>query len=192
MKSITLLLSLSFAAQLFMLTARCENPKKTINKPPKRVVAEIDACVNQLGDENFRVRRKATRRLVEIGTFTKPKDGNPEIPYEAYVVERMKKLFKHKDPEVAQRARDITEKLHPTPKIDLSKHVKLPHFVDQQNDTLEIIAEMYGSKAIWIKAANPGLKTDGDLRKRKEISVPVENEGGIAEEIVEEIEIEEE
>ena len=60
-------------------------------------------------------------------------------------------------------------------KINTDNYVKLPHFVDQQNDTLEIIAEMYGSKAEWIMAANPGIKSNSDLRSVKEISVPVED-----------------
>ena len=62
-----------------------------------------------------------------------------------------------------------------SPKVNTDKYVKLPHFVDQQNDTLEIIAEMYGSKAEWIMAANPGVRSNTDLRSMKEISVPVED-----------------
>jgi LysM repeat protein len=60
---------------------------------------------------------------------------------------------------------------------DITKMTKLPHFVDQQNDTLDVIAEMYGSKAEWIIAANPGVSNDTDLRSVKEISVPVKDLG---------------
>ncbi len=56
--------------------------------------------------------------------------------------------------------------------------IMLPHFVDQQNDSLAEIAEMYGSKVAWLKIANPGMKTDADLRARKEIRVPVEDLDG--------------
>lgn len=63
------------------------------------------------------------------------------------------------------------------PAVDISSMTKLPHFVDQQNDTLDVIAEMYGSKAEWIISANPGIKTDTDLRSVKEISVPVKDLG---------------
>ncbi len=52
--------------------------------------------------------------------------------------------------------------------------VKLPHFVDRTDDTLEMIADMYGSKVEWLLVANPGVRTDAELRRRKEIQVPVE------------------
>ena len=48
----------------------------------------------------------------------------------------------------------------------------LPHAVDP-TDTLEDIAEMYGSRVGWIKLANPGIQSDADLRRAREILVPV-------------------
>ena len=59
--------------------------------------------------------------------------------------------------------------------VNTTKFIKLPHFVDQQNDTLEMVATMYDSKIEWIIAANPGITSTADLRSVKEITVPVED-----------------
>ncbi len=63
----------------------------------------------------------------------------------------------------------------PAAAVNLAAFTMLPHFVDQQSDTLREIAEMYGSRVDWILAANPGLRTDVELRQVKEIQVPVED-----------------
>jgi LysM repeat protein len=55
----------------------------------------------------------------------------------------------------------------------LTGKTMLPHFVDQSSDTLEDIAEMYGSKVKWITLANPKIKSNTDLKQVKEIQVPV-------------------
>ncbi len=56
-----------------------------------------------------------------------------------------------------------------------AKRTMLPHFIDQTSDTLEEIADMYGSKVAWIKEANPKVTDNKSLRKMKEIQVPVED-----------------
>ncbi len=58
---------------------------------------------------------------------------------------------------------------------DIKNKTILPHFVDPTSDTLKEIAEMYGSKVAWILKANPNIKSDSDLKKVKEIQVPVED-----------------
>jgi len=88
-----------------------------------------------------------------------------------------KLLLQSNDPELYMTAQRIKKKhLKPIPSL-LSKLVKpmtkLPHYVDRTNDTLQDIADMYGSKVEWIKEVNPGLKTNADLKKLTEIKVPV-------------------
>ncbi len=47
----------------------------------------------------------------------------------------------------------------------------LPHYVSD-GDTLQSIAEMYGSKTQWILKENPGISEDADLKEGIEIQVP--------------------
>ncbi len=53
------------------------------------------------------------------------------------------------------------------------ERVMLPHFVDPASDSLKGIADTYGSTVAWILEANPGIKSDADLKKVREILVPV-------------------
>lgn len=55
--------------------------------------------------------------------------------------------------------------------------IRLPHFVEA-GDTLEEIANMYGSKVEWILEANPDLKNGTALQDLQHVEVPVED-GGI-------------
>ena len=47
----------------------------------------------------------------------------------------------------------------------------LPHYISA-GDTLESIAEMYGSEVKWIREANPKIKGNSDLVEGNEIQVP--------------------
>ncbi len=59
----------------------------------------------------------------------------------------------------------------PTPAAGTQFDKILEHTVSQ-DETLEIIAEMYDTSVSDIKAANPGIKKDADLRPNMKISVP--------------------
>jgi hypothetical protein len=60
--------------------------------------------------------------------------------------------------------------------LDIENAKYLPHVVGE-NDTLAIVAGMYGSHPKWVTAANEGLDSDEDLMQSfvgKEIAIPVQ------------------
>ena len=48
----------------------------------------------------------------------------------------------------------------------------LPHYIGG-DDTIALIAEMYGSQPEWILQANPGIHLDSDLKEIAELKVPI-------------------
>ncbi len=72
-------------------------------------------------------------------------------------------------------AKSNTDKSTAPQPLEIPK-IRLPYFVDPSMDTtIDEIADMYGSRREWILAANPNVKNDADLKRVKEIQVPVED-----------------
>ncbi len=81
----------------------------------KDLVKRIKVLGTKLGDASFKVRRNATRDLLAIARVTS-KDKKVDAEARQLVLHEMKVLLKHKDPEIAQRAKQIIVTLTPKPK----------------------------------------------------------------------------
>ncbi len=91
------------AAAMPALADNAKTKEKTETKTVEQAVKELAA---QLGDEDFRTRRAATKGLIRIGKGD-GKDKKKDASTKELVLTTMVPLLKHKDPEVAQRARQI-------------------------------------------------------------------------------------
>ncbi len=61
-----------------------------------------------------------------------------------------------------------------TNSVDVNAMEKLPHYV-QPGDTLEDIANMYGSTVEWILKMNPDIKGNESLKDGKELKIPYQD-----------------
>jgi len=87
--------------------------------PPAKTQNSLDdirktvlALAAKLGDENFDVRENAMKKLLEIGLTEEVKDGQKTWPYKKIVLDQMENSKTDKDPEIAQRAKTVMEKLN--------------------------------------------------------------------------------
>jgi hypothetical protein len=80
----------------------------------KRLEATIAALSAKLGHKDFEVRRKATADLIKVGK-SKTNAGKDDLKARQAVVDAMKKLYKHDEPEVSERARKIVLAVNPPP-----------------------------------------------------------------------------
>ena len=99
-----------------------ENGKKTKKEAPaENIGAEIAKLASLLGADKFETRKKATERLIAIG---KIKNKKGETPYKEAVVQAMEKERKSKDPEIAQRAKQIIADLTPKPPPPIRRTIR--------------------------------------------------------------------
>lgn len=84
---------------------------------------EVQAIKAKLGAEDYKTRREATKKLIEIGTTkrvieSKSETGKPRTttPYRELVTTEMEALLKHDDPEVSERAKTIIKAITPKPR----------------------------------------------------------------------------
>lgn len=96
-----------------------EEDKKKAAEKLAEIKIEVAALSTKLESKDFKVRKSATDKLIEIGK-PKLKDGKDQsAPARSLVLVKMKELGKHKDPEVKTRAKQITVALTPKPiKVD--------------------------------------------------------------------------
>ncbi len=106
--------------------AHAEGPAKKSAKqiqatlPLDQLKSRVKHLESFLGDEAFHKRRKANLTLINIGhgIYSSKADKKATL---TFVLERMKALRKHHDPEVAMRARNVIKRLTPQPEKQLKR-----------------------------------------------------------------------
>ena len=83
-------------------------PPKDEPKPPQADTAQlVQQLASQLGSKDSRVREKASKALIALGIQCEQKDGQVVFPNKETVLNAMRALKDHLDPEIAQRADEV-------------------------------------------------------------------------------------
>jgi hypothetical protein len=102
---------------LAVTTGHADDPKRAAVAAKKRTAKDtIAAALKDLGHDDFRVRKKATKTLIALGKG-EGADCKMVKVQKDQVLAAVKPLLKNKDPEVAQRAKAILLALTPPKKI---------------------------------------------------------------------------
>ncbi len=98
-------------------------PKPEKEKDGKKAVfcaetfgKDVDKLAKQLGSDDFKVRKQATAKLIAFGKGD-GKNKAVDAKRKAIVIQKMNALQQAKDPEVAQRAKEIVLALTPEKKV---------------------------------------------------------------------------